>query len=46
MLTNSFSINLNAKHMNGMTQFDLAVLSGKSVEYIIYYIRLFDTSCR
>ena len=38
----TFSINLNAQHINGMTHFDLAVLSGKSVEYI----RLLDTMDR
>ena len=33
MLTNSFSINLNAKHMNGMTHFDFAI-GGKLVKKI------------
>ena len=35
-----FSINFNAQHVNGMTSYDLAVLSGKLVELDV---RLLDT---
>ena len=36
---NAIGINLNAKHVNGMTHFDLSLLSGKLLEMYGYLIR-------
>ena len=37
----AFSINLNTRHVNGMTPFDLAIQSGKLVKKV--HERLLDT---
>ena len=39
MLLKAFGIDLNAQHVNGMTQFDLAVFIRKSVKL---HVRLLD----